>query len=291
MVHSSLVCRAFALGICLLPATAFAQTTGTPSPTSNADSTAVTVSVGANYSSGDYGDPQTTRVVTVPVSVRLRTGNFNIRATVPWVRLDGPGSLIDSGLDDGGSGRGRGRSGSNSGSGSGVEVDDDGNPATNGVTSGIGDVTVAATYELELASNLWLDTTARVKLPTASVARRLGTGEVDFTVGADLVTEVSNVTLYGGARRRFVGNSATTTYRDVWGAGVGVSAQPASGVSIGADLDWQQSAVRGNGASSEISAWASFRVAGPLRLRLFAGTGLSTNSHDFAGGASLSVRF
>lgn len=274
--------------VCGSPAAALAQNAADTAE----NDTAVTVSVGTNYTTGDYGDPQKTNILSVPVSVRLRTGNFSLRASIPWIRLDGPGQLIDSGFDDGGgSGRGRGRSGSNSGSGSGIDIDDDGNPLNNGVTSGLGDLTIAATYELELASNVWLDANARVKVPTASVADRLGTGEVDVTVGGDLVTEIGDVTLYAGGRRRFVGNSATTTYRDVWGAGAGLSVQAADGVTVGADVDWQQSAVIGNGVSSDISGWASFRLVGPLRLKLFAGTGLSTNSHAFTGGASLTYRF
>ncbi len=275
------------------PSSAFAQTAD-----SSASETAVSMSVGANYTTGDYGDVEDTAVLSVPVSLRVRTGNFNVRVTVPWVRLDGPGSLIDSGLDDGGSsggsgrGRGRGGSGSNSGSGSGVDIgDDDNDPLNNGVTSGLGDVTVAASYELQLTRNVWLDTTGRVKLPTASQSRRLGTGQIDVTAGADLVTEVGGVTLYAGGRRRFVGNSATTNYRDVWGAGLGMSARASDNITLGADLDWQQSVTAGNGASRDITVWSSFRVAGPVRLRVFAGTGLSTNSHDFTGGASLTYRF
>lgn len=73
------------------------------------------ISAGANYSEGDYGDVEKTKVVSAPVAVRYRKGNFSVRVSLPYVSIDGPGSLLDSpqGRDSGGGGG----SGSNSGSG------------------------------------------------------------------------------------------------------------------------------------------------------------------------------
>lgn len=299
------------------------RTATTPAPTvaaaSSGNDSNVRLSISANFSSGDYGTADRTQVWSVPVGLRWTSGNFNVRVSVPYVVLDGAGSLIDTpqgrdgGIDDNGgdrsdsSGRGRGRGGSdNSGSGNsgsggsgsgggsgGPEIDDNGGttPGTSGRTSGLGDVSIAAGYSLPLTDSLYLDGGVRVKLPTASRARRLGTGQVDVTTSLELAYEFSGGSIYAGGRRKFAGNSATSTLQDVWGAGAGASLRLSPGVSVGADYDWSQPSVAGNGDISEVTGWMSFRLSRQVRMNLFASTGLTTNSTDFSSGATLSYRF
>src|SRR5262245_10950112 len=59
----------------------------------------VTWSVGAEYSSGDYGAPQKTDIFYVPFSVKYETGRWAYRATVPYVEITGPGNVIGAGGD------------------------------------------------------------------------------------------------------------------------------------------------------------------------------------------------
>ncbi|MGC1468719.1 MAG: hypothetical protein WA793_04985, partial [Sphingorhabdus sp.] len=75
-----------------------------------------------------------------------------------------------------------------------------------------------------------------------------------------------------------------------WGAGAGASVRAGNGVTVGADYDWQQSSIVGNQASSEVTGWASFRLAKGFNMSIFGSTGLNSNSTDFAGGLSLSIR-
>lgn len=283
----------------------------TPAPTAGTGSNSnVRISIGANFSSGDYGTTDRTQVYSVPVGVRWTSGNFNLRVSVPYVVLDGPGSLIDTpqgrdggGMDDSGggrsdgSGRGRGRGGSgDSGSGGGsggAELDDDDvlAPGTSDRSSGLGDVSVAAGYSLPLTDSLFVDAGVRVKMPTASRARRLGTGQLDVTTSLDLAYEFDGGSIYAGGRRKFAGNSATSAFQNIWGAGGGASFRLSSGVSVGADYDWSQPSVAGNGDISEVTGWMSFRLNRQVRMNLFAATGLTTNSTDFSSGATLSYRF
>lgn len=285
-----------------------AATTPAPTAATGSDSN-VRLSIGANFSSGDYSTTDRTQVWSVPVGLRWTSGNFHMRVSVPYVVLDGPGSLIDTpqgrdggGVDDSGgrggdSGRGRGRGGSgNSGSGGGsggTEVDDDGvvTPGDSGRTSGLGDVSVAAGYSLPLTDSLFVDAGVRVKVPTASRAQRLGTGELDVTTSLDLAYEFAGGSIYAGGRRKFAGNSATSSFQNIWGAGGGASLRLSSGVSVGADYDWSQPSVAGNGDISEVTGWMSFRLNRQVRMNLYAATGLSTNSTDFSSGATLSYRF
>lgn len=243
-------------------------------------------SVGANYSEGEYGDTQSTKVMSAPVAIKYKKGGFSIRVSVPYVHIEGPGSILDtpqgrdagfgelgmsdddggsddsSGSNSSGSNSGSGNSGSSSGSGSGSsgssggDDDSDGGgiivPPAPGVPGaalsnsrgGLGDVSVALGYSLELGRSTWLDVGTRVKLPTASRAKRLGTGKTDVTVNGDLVQDIGNLSVFAGARYRFLGKPAGSTLRDTWGAGGGLSYRLEDGTMVGADYDWQRRQLR-----------------------------------------------
>ncbi|HEV2866933.1 MAG TPA: hypothetical protein VGX37_10480, partial [Allosphingosinicella sp.] len=281
-MKSSTSMRALAVACAAFAAAGQAQAQDTAS-TANAASGSGTwrLSLGGNYSVGDYGDPEDTEIFSIPATLRYTNGNLNIRVSVPYVFLDGPGSLIDTpiGNDSGGPGSGGGDDHSGSGGpgpsgSSGGEVDDDddddddeggGGGGSDGPASrstrGIGDVSISAVYSIPLGADFYLDANGRVKLPTASRQRRLGTGEVDFTAGADLVREFGDASVYAGGRRKFVGNSATSNFRDVWIAGAGASYRLSPGVSIGGDYYWQEGTRVGSGDISEATAWTSLRLS------------------------------
>jgi hypothetical protein len=174
------------------------------------------LSTGINYSTGNYGELTDTKVIYAPVSLKYKKGNFSVRVSVPFVHVDGPGSLIQtpegsgggSGSGSGGrtdnSGPGSANSGSgSSGSGSGsVQVDSTAPVPVSSKRNGFGDVVVAATYSFDLGSGFYLDASGKVKIPTASTAKRLGTGEVDITPALDLVKEIGPATFYVHGRRK-----------------------------------------------------------------------------------------
>ncbi len=327
MRSSSIALAAIVAASIALPQSAKAQSKAdeTVKKSSSTSTSSFRLGTGFSYSKGDYGEIEDTEVIAVPVSLTYKKGNFKIRVSTPWVRIDGPGSLLqtpegrDSGGsfdDNGGSNSGSGSSGSgsgssnsgsgSSGSGGGIEVeddsdddviDDDGVTGNDGVglannkRSGFGDVNVAMTYSFDLGGDFYFDPTVKVKLPTASKTKRLGTGKVDFTLSGDLVKDVGNASFYLHGRRKFAGKSAGSTIRSTWGAGGGASVKASDGFTVGADYDWQQSAFVGRKASSEVTGWANMKLSDHMSLTVFAGTGLNTNSADFSGGASISYRF
>lgn len=273
------------------------------SGTANADDSSVRVATGFSYSEGEYGDIEATKVFAVPLSLTYRNGPLKIRLSVPWVSIDGPASLISTpegqggSSSSGGSGRGGGNSGPGSGGGA-VEVEDDDrviddDPVTlvDNNRSGIGDVSATLTYSLDLGDDFYVEPSVKVKAPTASRRKRLGTGEVDVTLSADVVKDIGDWSFYAHGRRKFAGKPEGSTIRSTWGAGAGASIAAAKGLWLGADYDWQQSAFRGTRASSEVTGWASVALTGRISLTAYAITGLNSQSADFAGGASISYRF
>lgn len=323
------------LGVLALAQPAMAQTEDDAQSTTRSSDGSFRLSTGISYSSGDYGEIEDTEVIAVPVSLTYKKAGLKLRVSVPWVMIDGPGSLLSTpegrdaffGDSGGGQGRGRGRGrggdsdnsgsgssnsgsgSSNSGSGSGgseIEVedeDDDDILDDDGITdgggfagldnkrTGFGDVNVSALYSFQLASGTYFEPQVKVKLPTASRSKRLGTGEVDVTLGADLVQEFGAASVYAHASRKFVGKPAGSTIRSTWSLGGGVSVEAADGLHVGADYSWQQSAFAGRQASSEVSGWINTRIARGVSMTAYVGTGFNTNSADLFGGISTGFRF
>lgn len=355
---TSSTARACALAIAatmtILPCLALAQDRkpdDAPPPSVAADPGVWSLSSGVSYSRGDYGDVADTKVLAAPVSVKYRKGSWRFKVSLPFVRVTGPGSLLQtpegrdsgsggdfvglsstsgsggtsgtsgssgsgtsgsgssgsgsSGSGSGGSGSsGSGSSGSGSGSsGSGATgAGSSGTSTAGGVVapgsglvdnrrSGIGDLTMAATYSFDLGNAFYADVTGKLKLPTASRTKRLGTGKIDVTTSLDLIKDVGPASFYVSGRRKFAGKPAGSSLRSVWGAGGGASVLVAPGVSVGADYDWQQASFKGGQASSEVTGWTYFRLNRAIGMTLYAGTGLNTASADFLGGATLTVRF
>jgi hypothetical protein len=308
----------------LCPSLAFAQTTVEKQEQKKTDPGQWRLGTGISYSEGDYGDTQKTKVIAAPVSRKEKKGPVAFKISVPYIHISGPGSLIDSpqgrdgGVDNSGSGTsgsgnsgpgstssgsgssGSGSSGSgSSGSGSSGSSGSGGTTAgsniipggVSGKRSGIGDVSMAVVYTIDFGNDFYADLTGKVKLPTASRSKNIGTGKVDWTAGVDLIKDIGNASVYVGGRRRFTGSSAAKPLRDVWGFGGGASVRASKLLTVGADYDWQQSsAITGGGPSSEVTGWGSLRLSSKARLMVYASKGFTTNSADFAGGMAISIR-
>lgn len=276
------------------------------------------VSVGATYTDGRYGQTTRTEISTVPVSVKYTHDRVSVRVTTAYVTLRGPGTLLD-GTGSGASGTsssGSGSSGSgvtsepefesepgdDSAGGSSGEGESEGGDQGAGLVagmitkpapvprqrrSGLGDTSVTLAYSLPLVSGLSLEPRARVKLPTASARKGIGTGKVDVTLAADLVGSFGSTTLYASARRRFLGRSVRFPVRDGWGFGAGASRALGPVITLGADYDWLQSAAPGRGPISEGTLWLSARLSRLLRLQAYGGTGFTRRSAETIGGLTL----
>jgi len=267
----------------LLPATLHAQDVASNSA-DRAEPDIWRISTGVNYSRGDYGDVADTEVISSSISAKYAHGPVSVRVSVPFVYISGPGSLIDTPQGGGGSGGSQG--GTSGGSGGGVV----GGAGANRERSGIGDVSVRLGYEFELGESTWFDMAARVKLPTASHRKAIGTGKVDVTLSGELTQDVGNASFFVGSHYRFIDSPTGASLRKTYGFSGGASYQLGSTI-VGVDYDWARSANQGAGPSSEVTGWINFKLAERLRMQAYGSTGFTTNSADVAGGLSLSYRF
>ena len=268
--------------------------------------TRVQASSGLQYSDGEYGETTSTSALVVPFSVRATFGSWSIRASVPYVMVDGPADvseIIDdssgrgtsSGSGSSGSGSGSGTSGRDgSGSGSGGSGGGDDDDPVDLVTadrseSGIGDASIALTYSLDSIgdSPAYVDFTGRVRLPTGSEEDGLGVGATDYVALSEIGWDGEAGGAFVSAGRRFLGAVDDIERVDGWQASVGGWINVSDSAVVGAYYDWRNSSVRDGEDPSSVEAYVSWRLNDAWKVEVNGGVGLSDASADYTAGLTL----
>lgn len=247
--------------------------------------TRLQASSGVQYSDGKYGETTSTSALIVPFSLRATFGSWSIRASVPYVTVDGPADVSEI-IDDSsgrGSSSGSGSSGSGSGSGSGGGGDDF---ADSRSVSGIGDASVALTYSLDAIgdSPAYVDFTGRVRLPTGSEEDGLGVGATDSIALTEIGWDGDGGGVFASAGRRFLGAVDAFERVDGWQASAGAWLNVSDSAVIGAYYDWRNSSVRDGEDPSSVEAYVSWRLNDTWKVEVNGGVGLSDVSADYTAG-------
>ncbi len=242
----------------------------------------LSLSVGADYSTGEYGSETTTEIFSVPFSAKWASDRWTWKASLPWLRVDGDPSVLP-GL--GGvintNPRGRGRGG--------TPVPDPTAPVASGTASGIGDLRLSATYALSTGP-LGVDLTGLVKVPTADEDKGLGTGETDYGIAVDLYRDFDGTLLFGGAGYTLLGDNEYLPLRNVANANIGASRSMGTGT-LGLVYDWRQAATEGRDDRSELTGFYSTRAGERGKVQVYASAGLSDGSPDWGAGVNFTTGF
>lgn len=230
------------------------------------------VAVGAEYTTGKYGTPEKTETVYIPFVVRHETGPWVFKATVPWLRITGPGNVIGAGAD---------------------RVVVPGGNAARRTESGLGDIVVSGFYNLldERKGGLGLDLGGKIKVPTADDKKGLGTGELDYAVQLDFFKPFDATTLFGSIGYRVYGDPPGTSLRDVPYASIGLSYRMSQQQSVGVAYDYRPHIVNGGAEVSELTAFWSQRMSPEWKLQLYGVVGFADASPDAGIGMLLERRF
>lgn len=245
----------------------------------------VQIGVGTEYSTGTYGGTDETSIYEVPITFRLRAGDWSFRARVPFASIEGPGGVVPGGPDDNG--------GDRSGPGGGGDEDDDliendlGEVIGGVNESGLADISLSATWSQSIGDDNYLDLTGRVTLPTGDVAKDLGTGETDFTMLAEFGHDFDGAGIYAFGGYKFRGGA---TREDGAQFGAGGYFRPLDGVIAGVDAGWSESSINDLDQSADLTAYSSFTLSPDWRMSLYALTGLTDNAPDFGAGLRLTWR-
>lgn len=222
--------------------------------------------VGFNYSRGDYGLAQDTEVFSVPASLSFDRPDWTLRATVPWITIKGPASVIEGG---------------------GIPI-----RPTPSSESGFGDAVTGLTYKvLHGGTGPQVSMTGRVKFPTGNEDRGLSTGETDYYAQVDVLQTFGNVTPFATAGYRWLGRSALFPLKDGYFLSGGFAVLTSPGTSVGAAYEWRDAIVRGSPRASEVSVFLYRRVNERWGFNLSAMKGFTDASANFGLSSSLIYSF
>lgn len=218
------------------------------------------LSSGASFVTRDRDDLGRTNYYRIPLGARLSKGRFRLSATIPYVVVRGPGSLI----------------------GDGDEIDDI--PAADDrKRSGLGDLRLTARYRLlkSALGGFELDLMGRVKVPTASRKERLGTGEVDYALGAEVSRDVGQFEPFVSAQYRLNGDRPDFDYRNTVATSVGTGVRLNRRTRASFSYDYLQSRIRGNSGFHSLDAGVSTRLSSRASWSTSGSVGLSKRAPDF----------
>ena len=242
----------------------------------------LSLGVGVDYSSGDYGTGTTTDILSVPFTAKYASGNWSWKASLPWMRVSGNANVVPGlGEVTNSNPRGRGR-----GNGGGTPTATD-----TGTASVFGDLRLAGTYSFDTGTPLGIDLTANAKIATADENKGLGTGANDYGLAVDLYRAFGRTTVFGGAGYTVLGKSDYIDVNGVANANVGASWKLERGDSVGAMYEWRQAAATGASQRSELTGFYTLGAGEGGKLQLYATAGLSDGSPAWGGGVSYTHAF
>lgn len=243
--------------------------------------------LGADVSSGEYGSTSETEITSLPFSLTWSPSDkWSFKASVPWISIEGDGTVVAGG--DGGFivGRGRGNGGT---PGTGDPVEE---TVETSKESGVGDVWLTSTYSLEplAANSIYVDLSAKVKLPTGDEAKGLGTGETDYSLQMEAFAPMGKWMPFVTVARKFKGDMPEAELNDVWYTSVGSAYQLSASTSIGASVDYQEATTAESDPTNEIFSYVSHKISPRLTGMLYGYVGLADGGPDSGFGVQFSYR-
>lgn len=229
----------------------------------------LSASTGVDYSSGDYGAAEDTEIFVIPAVLRATTGNLAFTASVPYLRIDGPGNVV---VGPGGEPL-------------------PGAPTASGVREGIGDLSLGAAYTFTGAQPGGVELTlgGNVKLPTSQESEQLGTGETDYTVKGEVSAPLGGLTPFASVGYRFFGDPEGVDLRSGPTASAGFSTSVGTSVLI-ASYDYVRAITPATEDSHSIFSGLSVPVGSRLNFTGYGVAGLSEGSPDFGVGLLVTAK-
>ena len=232
----------------------------------------LSLTTGADYSSGRYGGPAKTEILVVPFSLRARKGPFRVSATLPWLRLDGPANIVGGGED-------------------GPIVIDPNAPSPRQVRKGLGDLSLGFDYALprDDLGGFEVDLGVRLKLPTSGTSRGLSTGKTDIGLVADISRPLGKFSPFLTLGYRMPGDPDGFELRNSVTVSAGTSATFGKLVAIGA-YDYAGATSRSSFDSHSLFGALAAPVAKRVILTGYGSVGLSRGAPDHGIGLLVTFR-
>lgn len=230
------------------------------------------VTIGAEYSSGNYGGSADTDIWYFPLIFRYERDRWLFRVEVPYLIVQGPSDVVIVG---GGWMGGHWSGGGMSATG------------TSRTDSGIGDIVGAVSYRLQraTASRPAIDLAGMVYFGTADAATGLGTGENDYAAQFDVAQDTGVATVFGTLGYRVTGDPPGIDYNDVFYGTLGIEHAFERNI-VGAAFDLRQAYLSGDDAFATLTGYLTTRPSTSTKLTAYLLFGLSDVAPDWAIGVT-----
>ena len=235
------------------------------------DSQNFTLSTGLDYTTGKYGTNATTDITSVPFVAKYDIDRFSLKVTVPYLTITGTGDVLP--------GIGRIKKG--------------GLLSNRSTESGWGDIVTAATYTVFEGDQAMpaIDITGKVKFGTADQAKRLGTGENDYSAQVDFYKRFGEFTALASLGYTAYGDTQTTPLDNVFYGSVGGIYKIAPEASLGAVYDYRPSLTSAGAPISELMGYVNYKFTQNWKAQAYISKGFSDGSADYDVGALVSYMY
>jgi hypothetical protein len=223
----------------------------------------LTFSTGIDFSTGKYGASTSTDTLYMPFGVKYETGDWTLRATVPYVESTGPSNVSGAGAD---------------------RITLNNGQATRRKETGLGDVVLSASWSA-ISQGPWLvELGTKVKLATADDSKGLGTGASDYAVQTDVYRTFDSHTLFGTLGYKKMGDPAGTDLKDPFYASLGWSFRVSQASALGLSYDFRQKIQDGGAPIREVTGFLTHKLDSQWKLQGYLVSGFSKASPDLGGG-------
>lgn len=260
------------LALALAATPAFAEDgEGTIRPASNRS---LELSTGVIYQEGDYGTDDKFETLSVPVGISVSKGRFHFGASIPYLHTTAPVGVI---ISQGGL------------LGTPLFAT---NQTTQGRTSrsGIGDLTLRAAVDLPVAGFATSLGTS-IKLPTASTAKGLGTGKVDYSLTGQVARPMGAITPFAAVSYTILGEPEDFDVRNTLGGSAGARVSLGRRAFAAVSYSYEQSATRTLADRQSLGVGIGAALTDSLRISLQGDAGLSQGAPDTSIAARIGFGF
>ncbi len=239
------------------------------------------LSTGFDYSSGTYGNAQSTQILSVPVTAKYESDDWTLKLTVPYIEISGPGGVVQ--------GYGRVATSGTTTSGPSLGRKSGGGTGTN---SGLGDMIGSVGRTIYSGDALWLDLVGAVKFATADANKGLGTGKNDYSAALDATYALADGTsLLADGGYKIVGAPTGITVNNVWFGSLGVDQKLSDTTSAGVTYEYVQKVTAVGYDQKDVMGYLSEKLASDLKVTGYVLKGFTYGSPNYGVGGTIAAYF
>ncbi len=229
----------------------------------------IRLSVGSAYFTGHFQQEDKTNILYLPVSLKYRQFPWITRVTVPYLMMNG-NTVIDL-------------------------VGDSESDTSSRRAEGLGDIILTQTYQYapSIVQDSVLNLSVKVKFPTASAKKGLGTGKYDFSFQGRFIKRIGRHSPFLTLGYQFVGKVDDVQLNNRFYTTVGESYQVHAQFSAGMMYQYKQASSNRRVSDQKIVGFCSWKLTpdGRWLIDAYSLVGLTVSSPEYGGGLSISYTY